>query len=273
MRIAAGVEYRGTRFLGWQRQLPGPTVQECVEAALSDVANHPLQVHCAGRTDAGVHAWRQVIHFDTASEREPQAWILGGNVLLPEDVSLTWAKSVDSGFHARYSATGRTYQYLILNRRSRPGTWTGLVAWECRPLDCGRMAAAAADLVGEHDFSSFRAAECQAKSAVRDVRRLEVSRHGDLVLVEIEANAFLQHMVRNIVGVLTAIGMGKRAVEWAGEVLSQRDRTLGGVTAPADGLYLVDVAYPEHFEIPRLPLSGRVNGPCSVAGRMHPGAQ
>ena len=248
-------------------------MQERVEAALSVVANHPLQVHCAGRTDGGVHAWQQVIHFDTTAERTPRAWVLGGNVLLPEDVSFTWAKSVESEFHARYSATGRTYQYLILNRRSRPGTWSGMMAWECRPLDCERMAAASPDLVGEHDYSSFRAADCQAKSAVREVRRLEVSRDGDLVWFEIEANAFLQHMVRNIVGVLTAIGLGKRPVKWAAEVLAQRDRTLGGVTASAEGLYLADVAYPERFGIPGPAWLNRRGGRLSVAPWMPPDAE
>lgn len=261
MRVAAGVEYRGTRFMGWQRQSQGPTVQECVEDALMTVANHPLRVHCAGRTDAGVHALHQVIHFDTTATREPRAWVLGGNGMLPEDVSLTWANPVDPDFHARYSAVGRTYGYLILNRRSRPGTWQGLVAWECRRLDCDRMAEAAGALIGVHDFSSFRGVGCQSKSPVRDVRRLQVRRQGDLIVIEIEANAFLQHMVRNIAGVLMSIGMGRHPVQWAGEVLEHRDRTMGGVTAPADGLYLVGVSYPGYFGIPQADLSGWP-GPC-----------
>lgn len=248
-------------------------MQECVEDALSRVADHPIRVHCAGRTDAGVHALQQVIHFDTTALRQPQAWVLGANVHLPDDVSLTWAAPVDPGFHARYSATGRTYRYLILNRRSRPGTLQGLVAWEYRPLDPLRMAAAASGLIGEHDFSSFRAAECQSKSPVREVRRLEIGKRDELIVVEIEANAFLQHMVRNIIGVLTAIGTGSHEPAWAKELLARRDRTLGGVTAPPEGLYLADVSYPAHFLVPARQASSSIEDMLPVARQSPLGAQ
>lgn len=250
MRIAAGIEYRGTRYLGWQRQRTGPTVQACLEDALSVVANHPIRVHCAGRTDSGVHALHQVIHFDTGADRKMEAWMLGGNVNLPEDISILWAQPVPTEFHARYSVIGRTYRYVIFNRRSRAGLLSGLVAWECRKLDASRMSRAAAALVGEHDFSAFRAQGCQSRSPVRKVRRVDVSRDAEFVLIEIEANAFLQHMVRNMAGALMEIGLGKRPVEWAREVLESRDRSLGGATAAAEGLYLAKIEYEEKFHIP-----------------------
>jgi tRNA pseudouridine38-40 synthase len=250
MRIAAVVEYCGFAYAGWQRQEARPTVQAMVERALSSVADHPVTVHCAGRTDAGVHALHQVIHFDTEAERPSRGWVLGGNVHLPGDISLLWAGRPEGDFHARYSATGRSYRYVILNRNARPGLLHGRVAWECRPLNEQRMAEAGAYLVGRHDFSAFRARDCQAKSPVREVRRLEVQRRGDMIILEIEADGFLQHMVRNIAGVLMAAGMGKARPEWAGEVLASRDRAAGGVTAPADGLYLSGISYPGHFGIP-----------------------
>jgi len=250
MKIALGLEYHGANYLGWQRQKDGPTIQGRVEEALSKVANAEIQVHSAGRTDTGVHALHQVIHFETGVEREPRSWVLGGNVHLPVDISLLWARPVPDTFHARFSATGRTYHYLILNRTARPGLYSGMATWDHRPLDEQRMQEAAGCLLGEHDFSSFRALQCQAKSPVRTVRRLEIRRRGEFVMLEIEANAFLHHMVRNIAGVLMAIGAGKERVEWAGEVLKLRDRTLGGVTAPADGLYLAGVDYPAEFDLP-----------------------
>lgn len=249
MRIAAGIEYCGTRYLGWQRQESGPTIQEHVENALAVVAHHPVSVQCAGRTDAGVHALQQVIHFDTNADRQPHAWTLGGNVNLPCDIAIIWTQPVPPEFHARYSAMGRTYRYVVLNRRSRAGLLHGLVAWECRDLDSERMSAAAADLVGEHDFSAFRAQGCQAKTPIREVRRIDIIRYGDFVLLEIESNAYLQHMVRNMAGVLMAIGMGDRPVEWARSVLESRDRTRGGVTAAAEGLYFVSADYDEEFRI------------------------
>jgi tRNA pseudouridine38-40 synthase len=250
MRIALGIEYDGSAFCGWQSQVDGTGVQAVVEAALSVVANEPIAVQCAGRTDAGVHAICQVVHFDTHSERTSRAWTLGTNSHLPRSVSLRWAQPVPDQFNARFSAEARSYSYLLVNRLSRPGLWHGRVSWEHRPLAVEPMQAAAQLLLGEHDFSAFRAAGCQARHPRRTVHRLELSRSGDLVCVNIEANAFLQHMVRNIVGVLVKIGAGERPVEWAGEVLAGRDRRLGGVTAPAAGLYFLHPHYPSTFNLP-----------------------
>ena len=250
MKIALGLEYCGTAYSGWQRQRHTGSIQQYVEEALTHVADDTVTVQCAGRTDAGVHAWHQVIHFETEACREMHSWVLGGNVNLPSDISLLWAKNVSDDFNARFSATGRSYQYIILNRRARPGTMCGYVTWEPRPLDERLMQQAAVSLLGEHDFTSFRAIECQASSPVREVRRLEISRSGEYVCIDIEANAFLHHMVRNIAGVLMAIGKGKMPVTWAQEVLEAKDRTLGGVTVPAAGLYLKEVHYPVHFNIP-----------------------
>ncbi|MGD8310720.1 MAG: tRNA pseudouridine(38-40) synthase TruA [Chromatiales bacterium] len=256
MRFALGVEYDGARFHGWQMQEDVPTVQACVEDALSRVADHPVAVQCAGRTDAGVHATGQVVHFDTSAVRDARAWVLGGNVNLPDDVSISWARPVPERFHARYSAIARSYRYVILNRTARSALLGRRAVWVHRPLDADRMHDAAQALVGEHDFSSYRALGCQAKSPLRTVTRLEVRRGGELVIMDISANAFLHHMVRNIAGVLIAIGRGDRRAGWAQDVLERRDRTRGGVTAPAAGLYLVQVDYPEGFAIPRASLPG-----------------
>jgi len=250
MRIAAGLEYCGTRYLGWQKQDQGPTIQDCVEEALSVIADHEVTVYCAGRTDAGVHAVRQVVHFDTTARREPHNWMFGANVNLPHDVSVVWAQPVAEKFHARYSAIGRRYRYLILNRKARPGVLPHLATWECRELDAPRMAAAGAALLGRHDFSAYRAVECQARSPEREVRRLGVRRLGEYVVIDVEADAFLHHMVRNIAGVLMEIGMGRQPADWAKTVLESRRRTAGGVTAPPDGLYLMGVDYPPEFAIP-----------------------
>lgn len=255
MRIAFGVEYDGTDFYGWQRQQGRRTVQECVEKALSAVADRPVEVTCAGRTDAGVHATAQVIHIDTDVRRTMRSWTLGGNSNLPRDVSILWAQPVDETFHARFSAQSRRYRYVILNRMVRPGLQRNRVCWIHRPLDERRMAAAAAHLLGEHDFSSFRAVACQAKHPVRTLYRLDVVRKGDYVVLDAEANGFLHHMVRNIAGVLIAIGEGEREPVWTREVLEARDRALGGVTAPPYGLYFIGVRYPGHFGIPE-PSSG-----------------
>lgn len=250
MRIALGLEYCGTRYAGWQRQGHASSIQQCVEEALSKVADQEVTVQCAGRTDAGVHALHQVIHFETTAVRESRAWVLGGNVNLPPDIGILWASQVSDDFHARFSATGRTYRYLILNRPARPGILHGRVTWEYRSLDENRMRQAAACLTGEHDFTSYRAVECQSSHPIRTVRRLDIVRQADRVIIEIEANAFLHHMVRNIAGVLMAIGAGKAAVEWSKQVLDARDRTMGGVTAAAAGLYLLNVSYPEIFQLP-----------------------
>ncbi len=252
MKIALGIEYCGYQYYGWQRQAIPNTVQEHVEKALSAVAAEQINITCAGRTDTGVHALQQVIHFDTAVERELHAWVLGANTKLPADIAVTWAKQVSDDFHARFSALNRTYQYLILNRRARPAIFNGRVTWECRSLDVERMRLAATRLQGKHDFTSFRAAACQAKSPVRTVHSLEIHRLENWFLLTICANAFLHHMVRNIAGVLMMIGSGKQEVSWCEEVLLAKDRTAGGVTAPPDGLYLVNVEYPEQYAIPRV---------------------
>lgn len=256
-RIAAIVEYDGSGFSGWQWQDSAPSVQETVEKALTQVANEPIRVVTAGRTDAGVHACAQVIHFDSSAVRSDYAWLRGANSNLPPQVALLWAGKVSPEFHARFAAIGREYRYVILNRSVRPTLLDKRVTHEYRPLDITRMQPAASLLVGTHDFSSFRAMQCQAKSPVRELRRLNVTRQGDFVLIEAAANAFLHHMVRNLAGVLMDIGAGEQEPEWAQRVLEARDRTLGGITAAPDGLYLTAVDYPEHFKIPRFsPVSG-----------------
>lgn len=252
MRIAAILEYDGSRFAGWQLQTGKRTVQGCVEEAFSKVADEPIRVTVAGRTDAGVHACAQVVHFDTSAPRTSYSWVRGAVSSLPSDIAVLWAAPVDGGFHARFAATGRHYDYVILNRPIRPTYLARRVTHEYRPLDVARMHAAARHLVGTHDFSSFRSVECQAKSPTRELRALTVVRQGELVRIHAYANAFLHHMVRNLAGVLTEIGAGERSPEWARVVLEARDRTRGGVTAPADGLYLTAVEYPEEFGLPRL---------------------
>ena len=252
MRLSAIVEYDGSGFSGWQRQTDARSVQQCVEEALSQVADHAVQITVAGRTDAGVHASAQVIHFDTEAQRSSYAWVRGTNSNLPDDVALLWAGEVEDSFHARFSAIGREYRYVILNRTVRPTYLARRVTHEYRPLDADRMRSATRFLIGAHDFSSFRASECQAKSPVRELRALEVIRTGEFITITARANAFLHHMVRNLAGVLMDIGAGEREPEWAREVLEARDRKLGGITASPDGLYLTAVEYPENFRIPRM---------------------
>ena len=260
LRLAAGVEYDGSGFYGWQRQRQSPTVQACVEQALSSVANHPLTVHCAGRTDAGVHAFCQVIHFETGAVRSERSWVLGANTALHPGISLLWIREVDSQFHARFSARRRRYRYRILNRWVRPAIARGRVAWCRRPLDAERMDQAAQALLGEHDFSSFRAVGCQARSPVRRVHSVAVKRQADEVVVDIEANAFVYHMVRNIAGSLMAIGCGDRPVDWMEELLALKNRACAGVTAPAEGLYFMAPSYPEH---PHLPVTESIDFPAN----------
>ena len=249
-RIAVGIEYDGSVYAGWQAQPSVPTVQQVTERALGRIAAEAVQLTCAGRTDAGVHACGQVAHFDTSAQRSSRAWVLGANTELPADVSVSWAMPVPAHFHARYSAEARTYRYVVLNRLSRGALSASRAAWIHRPLDHERMGEAAQLLRGEHDFSAFRAAECQAKSTVRRLERLEVRRRGDWLYIEATANAFLHHMMRNIAGLLLVIGRHEAPVAWAREVLLGRDRTRAAATAPAAGLYLLAVRYPAAFALP-----------------------
>ncbi len=258
MRIALGVEYDGSAFCGWQYQDHSPSVQESVEKALSSVADHPVRVVCAGRTDTGVHATEQVIHFDSEAERSMRSWVYGANANLPKEVVILWATPISDDFHARFGAIRRRYRYVIYSRNVRPTFLARRTAWNYRPLDENRMAEASQFLLGEHDFSSYRAIGCQAKSPVRTIHQLDVSRKHELIFIDIEANAFLHHMVRNIAGVLMAIGAGERPVEWANEVLEHRDRTLGGVTAAPSGLYLTRVTYPDQFDLPQTDISAAI---------------
>lgn len=253
MRIAVGIEYDGSEFNGWQIQKNGVSVQEKVEQALSFVADQPVRVICAGRTDTGVHAVGQVVHFDTDAQRSERSWVFGANANLPKSVTTIWAREVDESFHARFSAQARRYRYVIFNRPVRPTFLAYRVTWDHRPLDVERMAQAAQSLVGEHDFNAYRATECQAKSPVRTVHELKVFRRDDLVIIDIQANAFLHHMVRNIAGVLSAIGAGEQPVSWSRQVLQSRDRARGGVTAPPYGLYLMRVDYGPDFDLPASP--------------------
>ncbi len=250
MRLAAGVEYEGTAYAGWQRQHHARSVQGEVEAALSRVADQTIATTCAGRTDAGVHALGQVIHFDTTASRANDAWLLGANSHLPSDISLRWVSPMPDEFHARYSARARRYRYVIFNHRSRPALYAHRACWFYHPLDAMRMHEAAQHLLGEHDFSAYRAAECQSRSPNRFVEEITVTRQGNWVAIEIEANAFLHHMVRNIAGVLMAIGKGSQPIDWTRTVLEGRDRQAAGVTAAAEGLYFLRVRYDTQFQLP-----------------------
>ena len=253
MRIAIGLEYDGTAYNGWQRQRTGIGVQSLVEDALSTVANEPIEVTCAGRTDTGVHASAQVCHFDTQSEREPHGWLLGANSNLPDDVGVTWACPVDESFHARFAATARSYHYLILNRLERSALYRHRAWWVYNDLDAECMHRAAQALLGKHDFSAYRAAGCQASTAVREITSITVTRDRDWIHLNVTANAFLQHMVRNIMGTLVTIGCGDESEEWAAQALESRDRKQAGAAAPPHGLTLVGVAYPKEFNLPADP--------------------
>ncbi|MEO8401336.1 MAG: tRNA pseudouridine(38-40) synthase TruA [Gammaproteobacteria bacterium] len=250
MRIALGLEYNGHHFFGWQSQINLPSVQVCLEDALSKITNEPIKVFCAGRTDAKVHAVGQVVHFDTQAVRGLRAWTLGTNTFLPHSVAVKWAQEVDSEFHARFSAVSRCYRYIILNRSIRSAISAGRVTWHHRALDVERMQRASQYLLGEHDFSSLRSSECQSKTTKRKVRSITVFRQGDYVMIEIEANAFLHHMVRNIAGVLMQIGEHQQPPEWMLDVLAAKDRRCAAATAAPDGLYLYQVRYPEVYQFP-----------------------
>ena len=250
MRVALGIEYDGTSYNGWQRQKTGLGVQQRVEEALSVVANHPVEVICAGRTDTGVHATDQVIHFDTDSQRTERGWLLGANTNLPDDINVSWVAPVTDHFHARFSAKSRSYRYLILNRLQRSALHRHRAWWVYEPLDAARMHEAAQRLLGEHDFSAFRAAGCQANTAVRTITDIKVSQSGDWITLDVTANAFLQHMVRNITGTVATVGLGEERVDWMNDVLDSCDRKAGGIAAPAHGLTLVGVEYPAEFGVP-----------------------
>jgi tRNA pseudouridine38-40 synthase len=250
MRYALGIEYDGSDYLGWQRLSEGLTIQAAVEGALSFVADHPVQVVCSGRTDAGVHAQCQVIHFDSDAERTDRAWMLGANTRLPRDIRILWCQPMPEKFHARYSARARRYRYTILNRAIPPAMQRHFLSWERRALNADDMHHAAQVLCGEHDFTTFRTVKCQAKHPNRDLQEISVQRSGDQVIVEVQANAFLHHMVRNIVGSLIVIGRGEKGIGWMSELLALKDRTQAGPTAPAEGLVFLGAKYPQEWALP-----------------------
>jgi tRNA pseudouridine38-40 synthase len=254
MNIALGIEYSGANYCGWQRQSHSPSVQQCLEKALSQIADHDVSVFCAGRTDTGVHATGQVVNFKTESERLLKAWYLGANTKLPEDISIRWAKKMPDTFHARHTAFARRYRYILQNTTYPTGILKGKVTWYKKSLDVQRMHESAQILLGENNFSSFQASSCQSPTAFRYMRHINISRWQEFVVVDIEANAFLHHMVRNIVGCLLEVGSGKREIKFVEEVLSKMDRTQAPMTAKPDGLYLVNVLYPEEFEVAKMPL-------------------
>jgi len=250
MRYALGIEYDGSGFSGWQRQDHAPSVQQSLERAVSAVANHPVTVTAAGRTDTGVHAYCQVAHFDSDSERSDRQWTLGINSNLPGAVRVLWVRAVDGSFHARFGAYSRSYRYRIMNRWVRPAIGADYFAWCREPLDEDRMHRAAQVLLGKHDFSAFRSAGCSAQHAIREVTMVGVERERDIVNIDISANAFLYHMVRNIAGSLIAVGRGERSVEWFAGIFDGRDRKQAGVKAESQGLYFVGVRYDREFGLP-----------------------
>ncbi|MCW8876652.1 MAG: tRNA pseudouridine(38-40) synthase TruA [Kangiellaceae bacterium] len=251
MNIALGIEYSGRNYCGWQKQSHSPSVQEALEKALSEIANHPVEVSCAGRTDTGVHATGQVVNFELKSERPLKAWLLGANTLLPDDISVTWAQHVSDDFHARHSAFSRRYRYVIQNTRQRPANLSGLVTWIRTPLNVEDMDLAAQALCGEQNFSSFQAASCQSPTPFRFVEKVSVIQWNQFVVIDITANAFLHHMVRNIAGSLLEVGKGTQDTHYIEMLLAKRDRTQAAMTAKPDGLYLVDVGYPKETGLPQ----------------------
>lgn len=257
-RIVLGIEYDGTAYAGWQWQRGKPTLQSELQAALSKIANQPIVVHCAGRTDAGVHALEQVVHFDCDAVRDESAWLMGGNSQLPDDIRVTWVRPAVGDFHARYSAIARFYRYVILNRRMKSALLRTQATWCYHALDAERMHAAAQHLLGEHDFSSFRAQGCQSLSPNRFMHFIDVYRQDERVIIDICANAFLHHMVRNIAGVLMDIGMGKQPIAWTQELLMIRERSKAAVTAPPHGLHLGGVYYPAVYQIPVHPVFAKL---------------
>lgn len=254
-KVVLVVEYDGSAYKGWQAQkFDVPSVQENLENALSKIANHKVSVICAGRTDSGVHASAQVVHFETEADRNERAWTLGTNTHLPPDISVVAARYVDDEFHARFSALSRRYRYVIYQSELRPAVLSKGVTWTHKELDVKAMSEAAKCFIGTHDFTSFRAVGCQANTPVRTILNFSVHQLGQYIVLDVRANAFLHHMIRNFAGVLMTIGCGEMPVSWAQEVLNAKDRAQGGVTAPPFGLYFVDAEYPSHFNIPTRPL-------------------
>lgn len=250
-RIAIGIEYDGSQFYGYQMQSHGTrTVQDLVQQALAKIADHPVSVTCAGRTDTGVHATNQVLHFDTTADREDKAWVSGVNTHLPDDVAVLWTRNVGDDFNARFKATKRSYRYVIRNCSTRPAILNRRVTWIYEDLDVGKMHESAQVLIGKHDFSSFRSSQCQAKHANRVMESIDVIRDKEHIYIDVSANAFLHHMVRNIVGSLLLVGRGEKPVEWMAELLTAKDRNQAGMTASAAGLYLVAVEYPSEYGLP-----------------------
>lgn len=250
MKIALGVEYNGSEFYGWQAQANLQTVQGHLEAALGNIAAEPIKVFCAGRTDAGVHATGQVVHFETQAKRDIRAWSLGANTHLPSSIAIRWAQEMPADFHARFSALARAYRYVIYNHSLRPALLTSRVTWYYHPLNIEPMQLATRYLIGELDFSSFRSAQCESPTPMRNVQKISISRQDNFVIIDIQANAFLHHMVRNIVGTLLEIGSGWKKPEWMEEVLLAKDRRVAAETAPPQGLYLNRVVYPDHYQVP-----------------------
>lgn len=251
MRIALGLEYDGSLYSGWQSQVNVPSIQDTLQTALSSIAGESIIVLAAGRTDAGVHALEQVVHFDTGVERPLTAWVRGVNALLPDSIAVLWAHIVPEEFHARFSAQTRSYQYVLINRPTRIGVHHGKAGWFHAPLDADKMRTAAGYLLGEHDFSAFRASECQAKTPVRYLQRFDIERYGDTIIFDLTANAFLHHMVRNIVGSLVYVGKGKHGPEWLCDVLEGRDRKLAAPTFSPHGLYLRRITYDAKWGLPQ----------------------
>lgn len=255
MRIALGLEYHGAPYMGWQTQPGGRTVQDAVERAIGEIAGEPIRVVCAGRTDTGVHACAQVVHFNTLADRPDSAWVKGVNTHLPADIAVQWSVRVSDQFHARFSAEARRYDYFLLNRPVRTALQSTMLGWFHAPLDIDAMRGGAQHLIGEHDFSAFRSAECQARSPVRTVTRLDINRSGDVVQFTLEANAFLHHMVRNIIGCLVYVGKGKHPPEWLAELLAGRKRGLAAPTFSPCGLYLSQIRYDARWALPAFPHS------------------
>ncbi len=249
-RFAVGVEYEGTAYSGWQRQQQVSSIQQLLEDAIGFVANHPVRLVCAGRTDAGVHAIEQIAHFESDAKRDNRAWLMGSNCRLPRDIRVKWVIPVEQDFHARFSALARSYRYIILNSDVPGALFHNRVSWEYKPLDHELMHRASQILLGEQDFSAFRAVSCQARSSTRNIHEISFTRQGELIYLDIKANAFLYHMVRNIAGSLMAVGSGEQSLEWFNDVLSGKDRNRADVTAPAAGLYFVRAYYADKFKLP-----------------------